>query len=320
MDVKLKLLYIFIDLLLPLMLGYFLNQKQYLSEKNCDRMITFNILIISTALSILSFWTLPLKWELIWLPFLGIFLSLIPGTTAYLISKNKYDSNLEKGSYLVSAILSNIGTLGGLCAYILFGESAFAYTQIVGLSQSLVLFLFCFPMAQYYRQQSYRGEDKQKLTFSTMFLNRNQLPVVGLVIGIILCISGVPRPVFLGAVFDPLVHIAAWTALIPAGYCINFAGMKEYYSRTLDLLPIKFLITPVLGYLVAREFFNDQVLLGTILILASVPTGINAIVTSRLYGLNLHVSGAAFVVTTAVFLVLVYPILFFWITTNSLVH
>jgi len=320
MDVRLKLVYIFIDLLLPLMLGYFFRRSQYLSEKNCDKLIVFNILVISTALSILSFWNLPLTWELIWLPCFGILLSIIPGATAYLISKNKYDSSLEKGSYLASAILSNTGTLGGLCAYIIFGEAAFAYTQIVGLVQNLVLFLFCFPMAQYYKQQSCYGQEKQKLTFASMFLNRNQLPVVGLVIGIILCVSGVPRPAFLGVVFDPLVHVAAWTALIPAGYSINFSGMKEYYGSTFDLIPIKFVVTPVLGYLLAREVFNDQALLGTILILASVPTGINAIVTARLYGLNLHVSGAAFVLTTAVFLVLVYPILFFWITTNSLVH
>ena len=320
MDVKLKMAYIFMDLLLPLTLGYFFRRSHYLSEKNCDRLIVFNILFISTALSILSFWALPLRWELIWLPCFGILLSIIPGATAYMISKNKYDSSLEKGSYLASAILSNTGTLGGLCAYIIFGEAAFAYTQIVSLFQNLVLFLFCFPMAQYYRQQSYHGEKQQKLTFASMFLNRNQLPVVGLVIGIILCVSGVPRPAFFGAVFDPLVHIAAWTALIPAGYSINFSGMKEYYGSTFDLIPIKFVITPVIGYLLAREVFNDQALLGTILILASVPTGINAIVTARLYGLNLHVSGAAFVLTTAVFLVLVYPILFFWITTNSLVH
>ncbi len=165
MDVKLKLVYIFMDLLLPLMLGYFFRRRQYVSEKNCDRLIVFNILVISTALSILSFWNLPLKWELMWLPCFGILLSIIPGAAAYLRSKNKYESCLEKGSYLASAILSNTGTLGGLCAYIIFGEAAFAYTQIVGLVQNLVLFLFCFPMAQYYRQQSCYGEEKQKLTF-----------------------------------------------------------------------------------------------------------------------------------------------------------
>lgn len=320
MDVKLKLACIFIDLLLPLVLGYLFRRKGYLSETNCDKLIVFNILVVSTALSILSFWILPLRWELIWLPFFGILLSFIPGAAAYFRAKNKYDSSLEKGSYLVSAILSNIGTLGGLCAYILFGEAAFAYTQIVSLFQGLVLFLFCFPLAQYYRQQSYKAEERKKLTFAAMFLNRNQLPVLGLVIGIILCLSGVPRPGLLGAVFDPLVHIAAWTALIPAGYSINFSGMKEYYGTTFDLVPIKFIVTPFLGYLAARSFFTDEALLGTILILASVPTGINAIVTARLYGLNLHVSGAAFVLTTAVFLVLVYPILFFWITTAGMIH
>lgn len=68
-----------------------------------------------------------------------------------------------------------------------------------------------------------------------------------------------------------------------------------------------------------RQLFSDQALLGTILILASVPTGINAIVTARLYNLNVHVSGAAFVLTTAVFLVIVYPILFFWIITMGAV-
>lgn len=317
MDVKLKLAYVFMDLILPLVVGYLFRRKKYLSEVNCNKMIVFNILVLSTALSILSFWTLPLKLELMWLPLFGILLSIIPGTTAFLISSNKYDNGLEKGSYLVSAILSNIGTLGGLCAYIIFGEAAFAYTQIVGLFQGLVLFLFCFPMAQYYKMKSNPTGENKKLTFGSMFFNRNQLPVVGLVFGILLCLGGVPRPDFLGAVFDPLVHLCAWTALIPAGYSIEFSGMKPYYGTTLDLLPIKFIITPVLGYLLARELFTDPALLGTILIIASVPTGINAIVTARLYGLNLHVSGAAFVVTTAVFLVIVYPILFFWITTNN---
>jgi len=252
MDIKLKLAYIFIDLLLPLMLGYFFRRSHYLSEKNCDRLIVINILVISTALSILSFWNLPLKLELMWLPLFGILLSIIPGTTAFLLSKNKYDSGLEKGSYLMSAILSNIGTLGGLCAYIIFGEVAFAYTQIVGLFQGLVLFLFCFPMAQYYKMKSNPAQEQKKISFTSIFFNRNQLPVVGLVIGMLLCLGGVPRPAFLGAVFDPLVHLCAWTSLIPAGYSIQFSRMKQYYGTTLDLLPIKFIVTPVLGYLLAR--------------------------------------------------------------------
>jgi predicted permease len=315
MDATVKLAYIFVDLLLPLTLGYFFRQRNWLSEELCNKMIVVNILVFSTALSVLSFWALPLKLELLWLPLFGILLSFIPGIAAYGISGSKYNSSLEKGSYLASAILSNIGTLGGLCAFILFGERGFAYSQIVALFQNLVLFLFCFPMAQYYRQLSTNEYDgTQKMTFSSLFLNRNQLPVVGLLVGMLLYICGVPRPAFLGEIFNPLVHIAAWTALIPVGFSINFSVMKQYYRSILDLIPIKFIITPLVAYSIARFLFNDPIVLGTILLLASAPTGINAVVTARLYDLNVHVSGAAFVLTTAVFLIVVCPILFFWFT------
>ena len=310
-----KFVLIFLDLILPLALGYFFRSRHWLSDKFCNTMILVNILVLCTALSILSFWKLPITTELMWLPLFGILLSFIPGIAAYLISQNKYTSSLEKGSYLASAMLSNIGLLGGLCAFILFGEPGFAYTQIVALFQNLVFFLFCFPMAQYYGHQG-RSEAGvcQKLTFSSLFLNRNQLPVVGLAIGLLFCISGIPRPQILDQLFTPLVHLSAWTALIPVGYSIRFTLMKQYYGSILDLLPIKFIVTPLIAYLIARCVFSDPILLGTIVILASVPTGINAIVIARLYHLNLHVSGAAFVLTTVMFLVVVYPLLLLWLT------
>lgn len=313
MDAKIKLAYIFVDLLLPLVIGYMAHSRHWLSEKFCDRLIMANILFFCTLLSILSFWVLPLKLELAWLPLFGILLSLIPGSAAFLISGHKYKSGLEKGSYLASAILSNIGTLGGLCAFILFGETGFAYSQIVALFQNLVLFLFCFPMAQYYCDQSRNeGGCGRRATFASLFFNRNQLPVVGLAIGMLLYLSGIPRPAFMGEIFNPLIHISAWTALLPVGYSIRFSAMKQYYGSILDLVPIKFIVTPLIGYWIARQLFTDPVVLHTLLLLACVPTGINAVVTARLYDLNLHVSGAAFILTTSIFLVIVYPLLFLW--------
>jgi predicted permease len=315
MDAIIKLAYIFTDLFLPLMLGYLFRRKNWLSEEYCNQMIVVNIWLVCTALSVLSFWALPLKWELVWLPLFGILLSFIPGITAYWISGNKYETGLERGSYLASATLSNIGSLGGLCAFILFGEPGFAYTQIVALFQNLVLLLFCFPMAQYYRQSSLNEDaETPPITFSSLFLNRNQLPVAGMVAGMILYLGDVPRPQFLGDMFSLLIHFSAWMALIPVGYSIDFAAMKHYYGSILDLIPIKFGITPLLGYLLARHLFSDPLVFDTILVLASVPTGINAVVTARLYALNLHVAGAAFVLTTGVFLVVVYPLLFLWFT------
>jgi predicted permease len=316
MDIKTKLLYLALDLIIPIILGYICRQRQWLSEKSCNKMILVNILILSTLLSVLSFWVLPLKPELIWLPLFGILLSIIPGGAAHFVI-HKYHSGLDKGSYLASAMLSNIGTLGGLCAFILFGEPGFAYSQIISLFQGLVLFLYCFPMAQYYRQISINDYNKQhKVSLTSLFFNRNQLPVLGLVGGMVLYISGVPRPDLFSEIFTPLIHISAWTSLIPVGYSINFSAMKPYYTSILGLLPIKFVITPLLAYLIAYFLFNDQIILDSILLLASAPVGINAIVTARLYNLNLPLAGAAFLLTTTLYLIVIYPALCCWFIIN----
>lgn len=317
MDIKIKLFYLVLDLILPIILGYVCRKQQWLSEASCNKMILINILLLSTVLSILSFWVLPLKLQLIWLPLFGILLSLFPGIPAYFVIKRKYQSGLDKGSYLSCAILSNVGTLGGLCAFILFGESGFAYSQIVSLFQSLVLFLYCFPMAQYYRQRSINDHHKrQKISFASLFFNRNQLPVLGLIAGMFLYVSGIPRPAVFSEIFTPLIHISAWTSLIPVGYSISFSEMKPYYTSTLELIPIKFVITPLFAYLSAYFLFNDQIILDSILLLACAPTGINAIVTARLYNLNLPLAGASFLLTTALYLVLIFPAFCFWFAVS----
>jgi len=305
-----KLAYFIIDLLFPLTIGYLLRGKQQFSEGFFDKMISYNILLLCPVLSILSFWVLPLTWELMWLPVFGGLLCFMPGLAAYLISKNKYDSPLDTGSYILSAMLSNIGTLGGLCAFILYGETGFAYTQLVGLMQTAVTFLVCYPLAQYY-YSSEQGTGKSKISIGTLLWNRNQLPVAGLIVGLMLYCLDVPRPGILGELFTPLVHIAAWTALIPVGHVTDFSAIRRYYSSTFDLIPIKFIITPLISYIIASFVFTDPIIINTIVILASTPTAINAVIAVKIHNLNIHIATASFVVTTVLFLLIVFPILLF---------
>lgn len=312
MDVTAKLIYIGTDLILPLALGYYCRQRNLLSEAFCNKIISINITVFCTLLASLSFWILPLNLDLLWLPLFGILLSFIPGLFGYLSARRKYKEGREKASYLASAMLSNIGTLGGLCAFFVFGEPGFAYIQIVAMFQNLVFFLFCFPMAQYYNSLLHeKAQGAGKTTFAALFLNRNQLPVAGVIVGMLLYASNVSRPPILGDLFSILIHVSAWSALLPVGYSIQFTEMQRYYHRTPILAVIKFIITPLGGYLIATQLFSDPVVIGTILIAASTPTGINAVVLARLYNFNVHLAGAAFFLTTALFLIIVYPILFF---------
>jgi len=307
-----KLTYFMIDLLCPLIIGYLLRSKPQFSEGFFDKMISYNILLLYPVLSILSFWVLPLTWELMWLPVFGGLLCFIPGLVAYLISKNKYDSPLDTGSYILSAMLSNVGTLGGLCAFIVYGEPGFAYTQLVCLVQTVVLFLVCYPLAQYYYSKE-QSAKHSNISIATLLWNRNQLPVVGLIVGLMLYCLDVPRPRILGELFNPLVHVAAWTALIPVGHVTDFSAIKKYYSSTFDLIPIKFIITPLISYIIANIVFTDPIMINTVVILASTPTAINAVITVKIHHLNIHIATASFVVSTVLFLLFIFPVLFFFL-------
>ncbi|WP_245257876.1 AEC family transporter [Anaeroarcus burkinensis] len=309
MDIQTKLLYLVIDLLLPLAIGQACRSQTRLNASFFQRMIILNICLVYPVLAALTIWSLRLNHELIGLPVMGVLLCIIPGAAAYLLVERKFDSELDKGSYLLSAMLSNTATLGGLCTYIMYGEAGFAYTQMAVILQNVVMFMFCFPLAQYYYQKSIgRPFDRQSVI--SLFINRNQLPVVGMAIGVALNVSGVVRPYFLEVLVDPLVHLGAWTALVPIGYSIDLYGMRRYYGKILDLLPIKLVLTPLAAYVLAKFVFEEPVLINTIVILAAMPTAINAVVAVQLNKLNVDLATASFVLTTAACLLVALPILF----------
>lgn len=309
MDVQVKLFYFFADLILPLAAGYLCRRQNWFGNDFFAKMITFNIILLAPVLAILSFWTLKLDSQLIWLPVLGIMISIVPGLAAYGLSKHKFTHPWEQGSYILAASLSNQGTLGGLGAFFLYGEAGYAYTQLIAMFFNAMVFAFFFPMARYYYLKG-QGKSNFKLNIFSIIFSWNQLPVVGLIIGVALPFFGVARPAVLGLVFDPLVHLSAWTMLMPVGQSIDFGEMRKYFRGILDLIPIKFLLTPAVIYGMGTLLVHDRQMLHTLLVIASTPPAINSVITAKIHSLNVDVAMAAFILLTAMYIILVYPVLF----------
>jgi predicted permease len=314
-NASLRILYVFTDLILPMVLGYYLHQKQLISDQLCNKLIRFNIIFIYTLLAVLSMWVLPLSRSLLWLPAFGVLLVLIPGLISRLTFARKYTNLLDRGAYMMSSLLANLGTLGGLCAFILYGEIGFAYAQLIGAAQNFILLLVCFPLAQYYytKQTAAVRKTRLRIDFRQIFISWNQLSLLGLIAGLCLNAFEVPRPALLGTFFNSLVHISAWTALLPVGFMIDLQRARKYYTKIMDLLPLRCILLPAIIYELSRLIFADPILLGTMVILGTAPTAINAVITARLFNLNVDLSIAAFLLTTVVFLLLVFPLLFFYV-------
>ena len=110
MNVYVKIIYFFSDILLPLVMGYLI--RRFISEKTVifDGMIKWNILFLIPLLSLISFWIIDLRVQLIWLPVLGVVMQVVPGAAGFFRARKKYKSSLDQGGYILSAMLSKLST------------------------------------------------------------------------------------------------------------------------------------------------------------------------------------------------------------------
>ena len=310
---NLRLIFVLTDLIAPLAVGYYLHQRHLVSDESINKLIRFNVVCIYTILALLSFWVLPISWNLLIVPLFGFLLILVPGAIGSLLFARHYESWLDRGAYVASAMLSNIGTLGGVCAFILYAEQGFAYTQIIGTCQNIMLVLVIFPMAQYcYIKQTHAIRKTNRFrSFCEMFFSLNQMSLLGIAVGLLFNAFGIARPAALGTVFQGLVHIAAWIAMLPVGFLIDFGQVRRYERQVRSLTALRFVITPAIFGVLIYLFVSDPVVQGTLLICAFCPTAINAVLTARLYHLTTDLSVASFVITTAAFLPVIFPALFF---------
>lgn len=310
---NLRILYVLTDLVAPLVVGYYLHQRRLVSDTTINKLIKFNVVCVYTLLSLLSFWVLPLSWSLLLVPLFGFLLVLLPGAIGYGLFARRIPDLLDRGAYIASAMLANLGTLGGVCAFILYNEEGFAYSQLIGTCQNVMLCLVVFPMAQYYYLKHTGSVRKTSRlhAFREMFLSVNQMSLVGMIIGMLLNAGGIPRPAALGPIFQSLVHIGAWIAMLPVGFLIDFEQVRRYERKVRSLSLLRFVITPLIFVLLTRLIVEDPILRGTLLILAFCPTAINAVLASKIYHLSVDLAVSSFVITTAAFLFLFFPLLFF---------
>ena len=313
-EVNARLVYLLTDLILPLIVGYLLYQRHLLSDAAVNRLIRINVVVFFTLLSLFSFWALPLTRDLLILPAFFAFIILFPGFISWRFLGRRFHSPIDRGTHLVSALLSNIGTLGGICAYIIYGERGFAYAQIGGACQNLVLVLLAFPIAQYFyllHKAHGRAPRLEGRSFLGLLVSWNQLSILGMAAGLLLNASGVTRPPVLAEAFSYIIHISAWFAMLPVGSLINFRRAQRFVYLTLDMIALRFLVVPLATFAAARLLISDPIVQNALVIFASVPAAINATLTARLYRLNVDYTIAVFLVTTVLYLTVLFPVTFF---------
>lgn len=298
---------IVLDMFLPLLVGYFLRRVHKNFTVIFDVLVRLNITVIFPLLSALSLWAIRFDARFVWLPFLGVLQQLIPGFAGYFFGRKRLLSLEGEGSFVISSLLSNRAMMGTLSVFILLGDQPYAMSQLVVFFEPVVTFAGAFPWAGNYQERLLNLEGKRFRLRN--LLNRNMLPLLGMMAGILMHFSGYSRPDTLTLLFPYLIHLNAWSVLLPVGYSIHLSGIKQHLKPIGALAAIKFVVTPLATLLLLVPFWRQTEMVKVLMTLSFVPTAVFAVIAAKIYQLDVELSVAAFVVTTLVYLVLVFPLL-----------
>ena len=302
----LKFLVFFSNVVLPLIVGYTIQRISRIPREKFNIMIRINLALFLPIATMLSFWNMNFTRDVLILPVIGFIIPLVGLILGILIGNIRYDSSSKRGSFIACAMLSNRKTIGGLTAYIIFGEVAYLNMNLVLLFNDITSYMIAHPVGHYYGHADKGG---YRVTLKSLVFRITNIGILGILIGIILNLSGIERPAVFAQILDKLIKICGWIALLPIGASIDLTRVKGYFKDIPSIFLIKFIIMPVLTLLIAFPLIKDPIALATVFIIAISPVAINSVVVAKLNNLDEDLAISAFLTSTTVFIVLIFPIL-----------
>ena len=110
-------------ILAPFFTGYLTQNKFKNPEKTTRQILRSKISIIEPLIVLWCIWDLDFTFDLIFLPFAGLFLVILGLFYGFLFSSFSNIKGVRKQTFLISASLANHGfTLGGFLCYFFLGE------------------------------------------------------------------------------------------------------------------------------------------------------------------------------------------------------
>jgi predicted permease len=275
-------------------------------------LVCFNWLI-----ALLAIWPLQLSKQLIWLPIVGIALISIVTALSTVIFHSLEPDRKRRLTLILAAGLSNTGYTGGaFVCYVLFGMDGLAMANIYLLLSVPAFYLFYLP---YLKVHELRAKDRTAALKLDFLLDFRMLVIPAVIVAIILNLTNVKPPAFITKfyIIDILVCIASSLSFFAIGLRVKLSRLKNYINLYFLIAAIKFILTPALALVIiallalAGQNLNSTVQ-KVIIILSATPSAVLMVTMSNVFDLDGPLASALWVVTMAIFVAIVVPVLFFF--------
>jgi predicted permease len=234
-----------------------------------------------------------------------IILSAVFGGVGFFFSSLLRPNDIRyRGAFTLAAMVSNNGmTLGGFLCLLFLGETGLRLSQIYTLFLLPYVVFALFPLAKTIGRRARIREGVGHEEKKAIFLDPSIiLPLTSIITGLSLNLSGVPFPALLDRVLPFLVMTSVAGYSVSFGLGLQFSSFHAYWKACVAMLPIKFVIGPLLGVFLAFLFGfspgGTPTAFRVILIQASMPSAIMSVVMAKIYDLDDHLAVNVWLFTT----------------------
>ena len=294
----------------PFILGMYWKRYFQSPEQLARRIVLLNLCTLDPVIILWTVWGLEISKNLILLPFCGFCMVFIGFVIGFLFSIPLHLPRTSRATFIITASLANHGfTLGGFVCYLLLGEKGLALAYIFLTYFVFYLFMFIFPYARW-EQTANTAISKTKLLVETLFNIRN-IPLYVTLLALILQKCHIQRFDFKMPI-DTMLLISISIYYFSLGLTYSLSNPFKNISIHGVQALIKFILMPIFTLALIHVLPLEPIMESVIRIQSFMPVAILSVVVSILFDLNTRMSADLFVWNTIFFLVVVFPILYFF--------
>lgn len=294
--------------------GYACRRLGLAGDRAAKRIMTFVGVFAYPIVGGLSIWGTPLHLSDIALPLSAAAHIVVMTFLSLALARFVTRDRAETGLFAMAGGTGNNGfTMGAFVLYLLYGEPGMGLSNLYILLFVPTMVLLLYPLARRYSDTPTSGSLRRLIVSSLFDWRSAGLPLV--VLGIVLSVAGVPRPpqIVEWHVLDILVFTITPMAFFGIGVLLHFSRVQSLWRMLAGLAVARFALGAAVGLALAwvtrwtplalRDLRWDVVVVQSF-----TPTSVTMVALANMFDLRPREASALFVVNTAMYLLLVLPL------------
>ena len=198
----------------------------------------------------------------------------------------------SRGTYQAMTIFSNIGFMGFPVVAALYGNSAVLYASLFTIPYNILIYTFGVSAMS-------TGE-KVSLKESFSIKRVMNVGVIACIITIIVYFLQIPVPSFIKTTTTHLSNLTAPLSMMVIGASLATMDMKKLFTdgKLLLFSALKLLVIPVLGVLLIRQFFDNDIICGVSMVMLATPVGSMTAMLAQQYDGDYEMASRGVALTT----------------------